>query len=141
MATPDCHGTTGQGCLMVAEDAITVFVCVTCGEADPDARRPGRLLFDAIAADLHGRANHQVRVTPVACLSVCKRPCTVALAAPGRWTYVVGDLGHRDHVDDIITAALRYGAAKDGIVPWRERPQSFRKGVVSRIPPLGFRPE
>ena len=40
---------------------------------------------------------------PVECLSVCKRPCTVALAAPGKWTYVVGDLdredslrGHRD---------------------------------------------
>lgn len=45
---------------------------------------------------------------------------------------------HVGHVDDVITAALSFGAAENGIIPWRERPQSFRKGVVARIPPLGF---
>jgi predicted metal-binding protein len=80
-------------------------------------------------------------VTPVECLSVCKRPCTVALAAGGKWTYVVGDLDPESQVDDVVDMALRYGASGNGIVPWRERPQSFRKGVVSRTPPLGFRPD
>jgi predicted metal-binding protein len=63
------------------------------------------------------------------------------LAAVGKWTYVVGDLHHQDHVDDVIAIAERYRTAEDGIIPWRERPQSVRKGVVSRIPPLGFRPQ
>ena len=72
------------------------------------------------------------------CLSVCKRPCTLALAAPGKWTYVVGDLDLATHADDIVDAATRYAATPDGIVAWRERPQSFRKGVISRTPPLAF---
>ena len=40
-----------------------------------------------------------VAVQPVECLSVCKRPCTVALAAPGKWTYVVGDLDRETHFE------------------------------------------
>jgi predicted metal-binding protein len=75
-------------------------------------------------------------VRPVECLSVCKRPCTVALAAPGKWTYVVGDLNLIDHIEDVAVAAEKYAASTDGIVPWRERPISVRKGVVARIPPL-----
>jgi predicted metal-binding protein len=67
---------------------------------------------------------------------VCKRPCTVALAAPGKWTYVVGDLERDSHLEDIVAAVRRYAASDDGIVPWRERPLAFRKGIVSRTPPL-----
>ena len=77
-----------------------------------------------------------VRLCAVECLSVCKRPCTVALAAPGKWTYVVGDLSVETHLDDILTAARRFARTQDGIVPWRERPIPFRKGVISRTPPL-----
>jgi predicted metal-binding protein len=120
--------------------AVTAFVCVSCRGKDNDAERPGRRLFDAITGRLGEGDDTGITVTPVECLAVCKRPCTVALAAPGRWTYVVGDLHPQDHVDDLIAMALRYGTSSDGIVPWRERPQSFRKGVVCRIPPLGFRP-
>jgi predicted metal-binding protein len=75
---------------------------------------------------------------PIECLSVCKRPCTVALAALGKWTYVVGDLTRESHLDDIVTAVRLYAASPAGIVPWRERPLSFRKGVVSRTPPLAL---
>jgi len=122
----------------MARAAVTVFICITCRGKDGDEQRPGSLLFDAVSARSRDCLAGDVTVTPVECLSVCKRPCTVALAAPGKWTYVVGDLDHRDHVDDVIATAVRYGTTADGIIPWRERPQSFRKGVVSRIPPIGF---
>ncbi len=79
-----------------------------------------------------------IALQPVECLSVCKRPCTLALAAPGKWTYVVGDLSPETSLDDILLAATRYGATSDGIVPWRERPLPFRRGVISRTPPLAF---
>ena len=120
--------------------AVTAFICISCRGKTGDVERPGHLLFDAVTAGLRNREDCGVTVTPVECLSVCKRPCTVALAAPGKWTYVVGDLNHADHVEDVIATVLRYRTTEDGIIPWRERPQSFRKGVVSRIPPLGFRP-
>ena len=110
--------------------AATVLVCVTCKcEQGP----LGAALYEALEARLAGEA---IALRPVECLSVCKRPCTVALAAPGKWTYVVGDLSLDTHIEDIVTAARRYAAAPDGLVPWRERPLPFRKGVVSRTPPL-----
>ncbi len=110
--------------------AVTVLVCVTCkSEQGPD----GAALYNALEARL---ADEDLALRPVECLSVCKRPCIVALAAPGKWTYVVGDLSREANVEDIVIAARRYAAAPDGLVPWRERPVPFRKGVISRTPPL-----
>ena len=111
----------------------TLLVCVTCKS---DEGPLGANLFAALAERL--AAEPDIALRPIECLSVCKRPCTVALAAAGKWTYVVGDLTREAHVEDIVTAARRYAAAPAGIVPWRERPLPFRKGVVSRTPPLAL---
>jgi predicted metal-binding protein len=111
--------------------AATLLVCVTCKS---DEGPLGAGLFEALSKRL--AAEPEIALQPVECLSVCKRPCTVALAAPGKWTYVVGDLKRESHLEDIAAAARRYAASPAGIVPWRERPLSFRKGVVSRTPPL-----
>ena len=39
-------------------------------------------------------------------------------------------------VAEIIQGAAAYAATPDGIVPWRERPQIFRKQSLARIPPM-----
>jgi predicted metal-binding protein len=114
---------------------VTVLVCVTCRNGEAEGERPGRLLYEALRARLAAEPL-TIKLTPVECLSVCKRPCTVALAAPGKWTYVVGDLDATTQIDDIVDAANRFAATTDGIVPWRERPKSFRIGVISRTPPI-----
>jgi predicted metal-binding protein len=111
----------------------TLFVCVTC-KAGED--RPGQALFDALSARLESDGVYGLALRAVECLSVCKRPCTVALTARGKWTYVVGDLSWENHLDDIVIAARRFAQTHDGLVPWRERPLVFRKGVISRTPPL-----
>lgn len=111
--------------------AATLLVCVTC-KSDEGPTGPG--LFAALEARL--AADPDIALKAVECLSVCKRPCTVALAGPGKWTYVVGDLKRESHLEDIVAATRNYAASADGIVPWRERPLAFRKGVVSRTPPL-----
>jgi predicted metal-binding protein len=113
-----------------APPGATVLVCVTCKS---EQGLLGAALYHALEERL---ADEGIGLKPVECLSVCKRPCTVALAAPGKWTYVVGDLSRNDHIEDIVTAARRYAATSDGLVPWRERPLPFRKGVISRTPPL-----
>jgi predicted metal-binding protein len=113
---------------------ITIFVCVACKATDDPDDRPGARLIDALRARLID--NTDATVEAVECLAVCKRPATLAFAAPGKWTYVVGDLDGLAHVDDVIAAAFSYAASDNGIVPWKERPQCFRKGVVSRLPPL-----
>ncbi len=111
--------------------AATLLVCVTC-KSDDGPKGPS--LFAALEARL--AAEPDIALKAVECLSVCKRPCTVALAARGKWTYVVGDLNRESHLEDIVVAARRYAASPEGIVPWRERPLPFRRGVVSRTPPL-----
>jgi predicted metal-binding protein len=118
--------------------SVTAFICVTCRAGDTGEERPGRLLFDAVTSKIGAQADRDVKVTPVECLSVCKRPCTIALMASGKWTYVVGDLDPEVNVNDVISMAVSYALSENGIVPWRERPQSFRRGVISRVPPLGF---
>ncbi|GGK47755.1 DUF1636 family protein [Salinarimonas ramus] len=122
---------------------IILNVCTTCrdaGDPDPQAERPGAILARVLEAALAARASAgdplPIRVEPVACLSVCKRPCTLAASAPGRWTYVWGDIDPATHVEDILDGLAKYAASQDGVVPWRERPDIFKKGVVARIPPF-----
>ncbi|MBY0299574.1 MAG: DUF1636 domain-containing protein [Methylobacterium sp.] len=120
--------------------SLTLYVCTTCRGAtdDPDGPRAGARLLDALTAALAER-DMPVAVEGVECLSVCKRPCTVAVASPGRWTYVYGDLDPASAAETILDGLSRYAATPDGLVPWRERPDAFRKGVVARIPPAPVR--
>lgn len=115
---------------------IVLHVCVTCrAPSGPDELRPGAHLYRALAAALARGEAPSIRLEPIECLSVCKRPCTVAVSAPGRWTYIYGDLDPETSIETILDGLRRYAAAPDGLVPWRERPEAFRKGVVARLPP------
>ena len=64
----------------------------------------------------------------------------VALSAPGRWSYVYGRLSDAN-AQDVVAGAAAYAAAPDGIVPWRTRPEIFRKQSLARIPPIISLPE
>jgi predicted metal-binding protein len=116
-----------------------IHVCTTCrGADDPSEDRD-----DRAGARLHravlGRAAERgddVLVVGVECLSVCKRPCTVGFASPGKWTYVYGDFPPETSADLILDSAALYAAAPDGLIPWRQRPEAIKKGVVARMPPL-----
>jgi predicted metal-binding protein len=117
--------------------AATLYVCVTClaGEDRETAPRAGRRLHDALVeAQRRQDDPPRFRIIETECLSNCNRGCSVALSGPGRWSYVYGDLGQAS-VDDLLAGASRYAATSDGLVPWRERPTIFRKGVIARIPP------
>jgi predicted metal-binding protein len=114
---------------------VTIFVCVSCRSGGDPESRPGAVFLDVLRARMAER-NLPIPVETVECLAVCKRPTTVALAGAGKWTYVVGDLDIETHVDDVIDSALRFGESANGIVAWKDRPVCFRKGVISRTPPL-----
>jgi predicted metal-binding protein len=122
----------------VPEPETVLYVCTTCRAAEdaPDRPRAGARLLEALRSGIADRPDAALRVEGVECLSVCKRPCTVAVASPGRWTYVYGDLDAESSARTILDGLARYGQTPDGLVPWRERPEAFRKGVVARIPPF-----
>lgn len=119
-----------------------LHVCTTCrgfspAPVDPvdgvvsDDPRPGTRLHEALV--LAGLPDG-VELRPVECLSACSQGCSVALSAPGKWTYVYGRLSDTDAAD-ILAGAAAYAATDDGLVPWRERPVIFRKQSLARIPP------
>ena len=120
-----------------SDPAVTLYVCVTCraGEDGEGSPRPGRRLHDALA-DAQRRLDGSpgFRIVEAECLSNCNRGCSIALTGPGRWSYIYGDLSQAS-VEDLLDGASRYAATADGLVPWRERPTIFRKGVIARIPP------
>jgi predicted metal-binding protein len=116
----------------------SIYVCVTCREAGADdaSERQGARLYAALCSAAQRRAD-AVAIRPVECLSVCKRPCTIGFSAPGKWTYVYGDFApDAGSAELILDAAALYAAAPDGLIPWRQRPDALKKGVVARIPPL-----
>ncbi len=125
----------------MATSDVTLFICTSCTADRTQAARPGQALYDAVSAAVAAKPDCDLTVKPVDCLAVCKRPCTIAMSNGEKWTYVIGDLTAEANVEDVIAAAVSYGASANGIIPWRERPISFRKGVISRVPPLGFKPE
>jgi predicted metal-binding protein len=122
----------------MAVTSVELLVCTTCRRGQPkdaDAPRPGALLAERLA----GALPEGVRLTPVECLSNCDAGCTVVLRGPGRWSYVYGNLCPDAQVATIAEGALKYAESADGRVPWRERPEHFRKNCVARIPPMeGF---
>jgi predicted metal-binding protein len=120
---------------------VTIFVCVSCRRTLHDGQsydHPGEELVPALESRLKDAGAGNVTVTPVECLAVCKRPCTVAVTGQEKWGYIIGDLDPEHHAGEVVQAALAYQRSEDGIVPWKDRPPTFRKGVVARMPPRGF---
>jgi predicted metal-binding protein len=109
----------------------TLTVCTTCRrEGVEDEVRPGARMLAALAAAPSG-----VIVRAVECLSACQNGCAVALSAPGKWSYVYGRLDPATDAAEVLRGAALYAASTTGLVPWRERPEVFRKQSLARIPP------
>ncbi|MGB0439750.1 MAG: DUF1636 family protein [Paracoccaceae bacterium] len=121
---------------MSTTERSDLLVCVKClrGETAPeDGQRPGEAMFAALAAQDWPEG---LRLIPTECLSNCNSGCSVALRGPGKWSYVYGNLHEASHPDIIAEGARAYHATDDGLVPWRQRPQHFRKNCIARIPPM-----
>ena len=122
-----------------APPPMTLYVCTTCRDALHSAAGPcagARLYANIVAAHDVAGDSAAVSVVPVECLSVCKRTCAVSFAAPGKWTYVFGDLPAETAAALVLSAARLYRDAPDGIIPWKQRPEALKKGAVARVPPL-----
>tara|TARA_R110000744_G_scaffold268369_1_gene381960 strand:- start:1008 stop:1427 length:420 start_codon:yes stop_codon:yes gene_type:complete len=117
--------------------ATQLLVCVKCLRGQgilQDARRPGQALYDAITGlDVP----EGISIAPVECLQNCDHGCTVALrGGDNKWTYVFANVDEADHPAMILDGAVRYHATSDGLIPWRERPEHFKRNCVARIPPM-----
>ena len=114
-----------------------LLVCIKCKrgtEVSEDGERPGQALHDALAGcDL----SEGITLKAVECLQNCDHGCSVALrGGPNKWTYVYGNLHEASHLDTLAEGAALYHETADGLIPWRSRPEHFKRNCIARIPPL-----
>lgn len=113
---------------------VTVIVCSSCrDETGSDAHpRAGTLLAEDTRC---AAAGQDIRIRTVECLGNCKRRLSAALLRDGCWSYVFGDLATTSGAD-LVAGAKLFATSNDGLIPWRGRPDSLKRGLVARIPPL-----
>jgi len=123
---PVAAGAPAQAC------EVTVLVCSSCRrEGDAEAEpRPGSLLVADVRVAAEGSG---VVVRQVACLGNCKRGLTAAVFRTGCWAYVFGGLGVGSGAD-LVEGARLFAGSGDGFMPWRDRPEALKRGLVARIP-------
>ena len=121
------------------EGPVIVSVCTTCKTAD-GGTLVGPDMFAAVRAAL-GMNDPNVVVRPVQCLSVCKRPATVAVTSPDGYTFLFGDLQAESGTAALKSFVKSYQNSGYGLVPWRERADVLRKGMLARVPPMRWSPD
>ncbi|MEM6932004.1 MAG: DUF1636 domain-containing protein [Pseudomonadota bacterium] len=128
----------------MAETEFTLSICLRCRDGretrDTDLdQRGGRRLSRAVIAAYEDSEAAQlgVRLRGVNCMSQCKRPCTIALSAPDRFTYLFGDLDPEINASEVLEIAAAYAKSDTGLLPRPERPEVLQAGSLGRIPPLG----
>ena len=129
--------------LPIADDAasarVVISVCTTCKSQDAAAEVVGPELLGALREAV--TPGNGIAVRAVQCLGVCKRPTTAAVSGPDRYTFVFADLQPTDGAIALRDFAVSYARSDYGLVPWRERAQVLRRGMIARIPPAIWSPE
>jgi predicted metal-binding protein len=116
-----------------------LYICLSCRRRGADAvlegePTDGRRLYEAVKALADGMGEGApVQVLPTLCFANCERGCSVGITAPGKWSYLVGELGP-EHAADLLTYAVAYGKAKTGVVLPSGRPASLQTNVIARFP-------
>ena len=126
-----------------------LYICTTCtGVAADGARtaadydeageqRPGAMLYDAVKRQADGaNGSAPFDVHPVVCLANCEQGCSVAVAEPGKWGYLLGHIGP-EVAEDLFAYCHAYAASGTGTVMRRQRPDSLHHAIVARFPVPG----
>jgi predicted metal-binding protein len=79
-----------------------------------------------------------IHVQRVRCLGNCNRGATAAIRRDGRWTYVFGALDPTRDGPTLVAGARLLAGSIDGLMPWRDRPEPLKRGLIARLPPLDF---
>jgi predicted metal-binding protein len=126
----------------------TLFVCTTCASVWENGKRVGESGGDRLLQQLqlvyqNWDLRTEFTIQPVACMSACDRACVISFAAPGKHTYLFGDLAHdlaspNLAIDAILTCATKYLAQPQGLLPWADRPEPLKKGILAKIPPYSY---
>jgi predicted metal-binding protein len=117
---------------------ITIAVCITCRRLDdPDAVPRAGVAF---AADVARAAmGTGIKVLPVRCLSLCKRPAAAALMQKDGWTYAFAELDFDADARALVDGAQQLQVSPDGRLPAKSlRPLALQRAMAARFPPFEY---
>ncbi|WP_460202492.1 DUF1636 domain-containing protein [Scytonema sp. NUACC21] len=122
----------------------SLFVCTTCASQWKDGKRVGESggekLLKILKQQCQGwELEEEFAIQPVECMSACSRSCAISFASIGKYTYLFGDLSpdlSPVEITGVLECANKYHTHPQGLLPWAERPEPLKKGIVARIPPL-----
>lgn len=121
-----------------------LFICTSCSSVWKEGKRVGESGGEKLLKRL--QQHHQdwdlqdeFAIQPVECMSACSRSCAISFAASGKYTYLFGDLSSDLsplEIGAVLECASKYYSHPQGLLPWAERPEPLKKGILARIPPL-----
>ena len=122
--------------------AHTIFVCTTCASKWSNGKRVGESGGEKLVKRLqtdypNWELNKEFTIQPVECMSACNRSCVISFASPGKTTYLFGDISADltpAEVEGVFDCAGKYYVHPEGSLPWAERVQPLKKGILARIP-------
>ena len=115
----------------------TIYVCITCKRAgEPETRTASRRASRRRQPNAR-RRQAEITVRRLRCLANCTRGPSAAMRCNGSWTYVFGGLDAANAAPWSKAHAF-LPARRDGILPWRGRPDILKRGLIARVPPIDF---
>ncbi|KAF3890384.1 MULTISPECIES: DUF1636 domain-containing protein [Nostocales] len=122
----------------------TLFVCTSCASQWQDGKRIGESGGEKLLKTLQQHhqewdLHEEFIIQPVECMSACSRSCAISFASINKYTYLFGDISPNLSSVEILgvfECASKYHLHPQGLLPWAERPEPLKKGIVARIPPI-----
>ena len=124
------------------QEVCVLHVCTSCRAPgtprQPFYQREGHKLFQALKDELQDTdLADVVEVRAAECLSICPRPCGIAVSTPGSWSYLFGDQQPIQSVKEIVDCLALYVSTPGGFMPRNQRPKGLRGSILGRVPPHG----
>lgn len=118
----------------MSPDELTIAICDHCGGAS----KPGEKLRSAL---LRLAGTEGFRVEAVSCFASCDRPLAVAFTAPGKASYLFGEIDPDKDVDALLSFGRLYRSLADGWSKESDRPGGLHGKTLARIPCLHIEQE
>ncbi len=123
-----------------------MFVCTTCSSVWQGGKRvgvSGGEKFLQRLQELYSdwELQSEFEIQPVECMSACNRSCVISFAASSKYTYLFGDLSPDlplSAIAGVLECASKYYTHPQGLLPWAERPEPLKKGILAKIPPVAM---
>lgn len=111
-----------------------IMVCIRCRGRPPIAGQPGVRLIALLTALLDHEAGERFHIAAADCMAGCGRPLTVAYTAPGKASYLFGDIDSSGDASHLASFARQYQLLPDGWCKESERPSGLVGKTLARIP-------